>query len=63
MTIALLLAALLAPFSHAGGPSSPPDLPRMPEFGRSVTFSPEAPRFRVEDLRGRLALLLFFQSW
>jgi hypothetical protein len=63
MNIALLLAALLAPCFQAGRPTAPADLPRMPEFGRSVTFSDEAPRFRVEDLRGKLALLLFFQSW
>ncbi|MDX1564077.1 MAG: hypothetical protein R3236_01670 [Phycisphaeraceae bacterium] len=35
----------------------------MPEFGPSIQYSPGAPEFKIADLKGKGALVIFFQSW
>jgi len=57
--VALLAAWLAPPVAGLAGEDQKP----VPEFGGSISFDPGDPQFRISDLRGKLVIVIFFQSW
>ena len=53
--MAIVLSALMCPLAvHAA---------QMPEFGTSIQLDKEAIPITVGRLQGKIALMVFFQSW
>jgi cytochrome oxidase Cu insertion factor (SCO1/SenC/PrrC family) len=47
----------------AAAPTASPAAGLAPEFGPSVTFDAQDPPVQLADLRGKMVIVLFFQSW